>query len=165
MKLLKRTESACTFLVGKRERELLSAVLRHYPMVIAGHFSSRRPGHEPVEQSEALLQEALAEQQKENRRQVEEMLNEPGRFREHDLGFTFRLTPSEIEWLLQVLNDVRVGSWIQLGEPDTSSRSALQEMKLDEHTVQLAWRMELAGLFQGALLAGINSAGEDPARE
>ena len=161
MKLLKRTESGYTFLVGKKERELFAGVLRHYPMVIAGHFNSRQPGHTPVEQSEALLQEALAEQQKENRRQVEELLNEPGRFREHDLGFTFRLTHGETEWLLQVLNDVRVGSWIQLGEPDASSRSALLEMKLDENTVQLAWRMELAGLFQGALLAGIKAAGGD----
>ena len=36
-------------------------------------------------------------------------------------GLQLTLSGPEIEWLLQVLNDVRVGSWIALGSPDPES--------------------------------------------
>ena len=155
MKLLKRNDSAFTFLIGKRERELMIALLRRYPVMIAAHYRSRHPPKSPeTRQNQDLLEEALAEQQRENRRNLEEMLNQPGRFNESDLGCTFSLSPSELEWVLQILNDIRVGSWIQLGEPDTSAR---QLPELSEQNMQLAWAMEMAGLFEHSLLEAAGS--------
>lgn len=150
MKLIKRDESHYVFLIGKREREMLFSLLRRYPVTIAAHFRNRHPPKsDDAKKNQQLLEEALADQQKENRRQLDLMLNEKGRFKQNDLGFTFRLGESELEWLLQVLNDIRVGSWIQLGEPDPDAPAKLP---LNEETMQLTWSMEIAGLFEHSLL-------------
>src|SRR5687768_8719547 len=134
---------------------MLFALLQRYPQVSSVHFHSKHPStSDDAKKNQELLEEALAEQQRENRKQLEQMLKETGRFAEHDLGYTFRLTPLEIEWLLQVLNDIRVGSWIQLGEPDPKSEMS---QPLNEQTMILAWTMEIAGLFQNSLLEAAHS--------
>jgi hypothetical protein len=156
VKVVKRTESGCTFLIGKREREVLTALLQRYPVLRSGHFRSRGEQKKSAggEENEALLEEALAEQQRENRRQLDEMLHQPGRFKENEFGFTFHLSPPEMEWVLQVLNDIRVGSWVELGEPDATIR---QFTELNEQSMQLAWAVEMAGLFEHSLLEAVTS--------
>jgi hypothetical protein len=148
VKLVDRTESGCTFLIGKRERELFIALLRRYPVISTSHFSARKLG-ESERKNQELLQEALAEQQRENRRNLEEMLGQAGRFTESELGFSFTLSAAELEWVLQILNDIRVGSWVQLGEPDISIRHLPEG---SEQKMELAWAMEMAGLFEHSLL-------------
>ena len=64
-----------------------------------------------------MLDEALAEQRKENKQLVEKFLADADRFQETEGDVRMTLTAGEIEWLLQVLNDVRVGNWILLGRP------------------------------------------------
>ncbi len=155
MKLIKRDDTHFTFLIGKREREMLFALLRRYPVVIAAHFRTRHPGKADEARDHLhFLEEALAEQQREHRKELEQMLTQSGRFTENDLGFTFRLDSSELEWLLQVLNDIRVGSWVQLGEPNPDSAP---QIALTEQNMQLAWAMEMAGLFQHSLLEATQS--------
>jgi hypothetical protein len=124
-------------------------------VVIGGHFRARHPVRtDESQKNQQLLEEALAEQQRENRAQLEAMLNQNGRFAENDLGYTFRLGSSDIEWLLQVLNDIRVGSWVQLGEPNPDTSA---QIPVTEQNMQLAWAMEMAGLFQHSLLEAIQS--------
>jgi hypothetical protein len=97
-----------------------------------------------------MLEEALAEQRQENRRQVLAMLNEPQRFRETKSGFELTLAPAQVEWLLQVLNDVRVGSWLALGEPEQGEKP-----KLTKQNANYFLAMELCGLFESVLLAAL----------
>jgi len=156
VKLIKRDYQYCSFLIGKREREMLFSLLQRYPVMLAAHFRTRHPPKtNESKKNLELLEESLAEQQKENRVQVEQMLAQKGRFTENDLGYSFRLNYSEIEWLLQVLNDIRLGSWIQLGEPDPNATASVP---LNEQNMLLAWAMEIAGLFQHALLEATHTA-------
>jgi hypothetical protein len=156
VKLIKREETHCSFLIGKREREMLFSLLQRYPAVLTAHYRDRNPPKDDhARKNQELIEEALAEQQKESKKQLEQMLAESGRFIENDFGFTFTLSHSEIEWMLQMLNDVRVGSWIQLGEPDPDSP---EKPPLNEQTVMLYWSMEIAGLFQHALLEATKPA-------
>jgi hypothetical protein len=158
VKLLKRDDTHLSFLIGKREREMFFSLLQRYPVLLAAHYSHRHPPKtEESKKNQDVIQEALAEQQKENRRQLEQLLAQPGRFVENDLGFTFRLTDSEIEWLLQVLNDIKVGSWVQLGEPGPHKPDSTP---LTEQTMSLYWSMEIAGLFQHTLLEATQPAAE-----
>lgn len=158
MKLINRDQTNYTFLIGKREREMFFSLLKKYPVILGAHFGDRHPPKtEESKKNQQLLQEALADQQRENRKHLEQMLAEPGRFQENDLGFSFRLTEPELEWLLQVLNDIRVGSWIQLGEPDPKQPPSTP---LTEQTMMLAWSMEIAGLFQHSLLEATQPATE-----
>jgi len=48
--------------------------------------------------------------------------------------------------LLQVLNDVRIGSWIELGSPERPLEA------LGAKTAPAVWAMEMAGAFQMSLL-------------
>ena len=135
---------------------MLLSLLQRYPVISSAHFRTRHPAKsEAGGNNHELLEEALAEQQRENRKQLEQMLNEPGRFVENDLGYTFRLSFSEVEWLLQVLNDIRVGTWIQLGQPDPKTDFTED---VDEKTIVLAWTIEIAGLFQHALIQASETA-------
>ena len=57
---------------------------------------------------------------------------------------------AEVEWLLQVLNDVRVGSWLALGEPERG-----QEPAVTAQNARYLLALELCGLFQSVLLAAL----------
>lgn len=155
MKLLSRSPEECIFLIGKRERQMLTSVLKHYPVLSTTYHTLSKGGTDESSEDEELLREALAEQQKENRQQLQAMLSEPDRFTEDSLGYRFTLKLGEAEWLLQVLNDIRVGSWVKLGSP----RLALPiPTALTEENVKLCWAMEIAGLFESELLQALNSS-------
>ena len=80
------------------------------------------------------------------------MLNESKRFAECAAGYQASFSPGEIEWLLQVLNDVRIGSWLALGSPD-------QQLELREgmtkQTMSHLVTMEMAGYFESCFLDAI----------
>jgi hypothetical protein len=101
--------------------------------------------------NQRLLNEALAEQRAENQRQLSSFLSDPLRLvpasKEGDDGFRLWLSPAEFEWLLQILNDVRVGSWIKLGSPEAP------KLVLNAETMPQVWAMEASGHFQMQLLA------------
>lgn len=152
VKLLSREKNRCVFLIGKREREMMCNLLRMYPMLSAGY---QKPTKDPKLKADAeLLREALAEQHRANKEALEEMLKSKGRFVEDQMGYRFSLKTSELEWLLQVFNDVRVGSWVKLGSPSPQNPFGA---KLTEENVQLAWAMEMAGLFEHSILEALHS--------
>ena len=155
VKLLSRNEHGCVFLIGKREKQMMFSLLQYYPMLGGAELSEHpaSPARDP--DHEALLREALLEQQRQNRKTLDELLGASGRFAEDELGFRFSLTPAEGEWLLQVFNDIRVGSWVKLGSPEMSSALALP---LTEEKVKLCWAMEIAGLFESELLQALQGS-------
>jgi len=63
---------------------------------------------------------------------------------------------SQIEWLLQVLNDVRVGSWLMLGEPEPGDEPAVTKAN-----AKYLLALELCGVFESVLLTGLG-VGESP---
>jgi hypothetical protein len=73
--------------------------------------------------------------------------------REDKSGYRLSLDAQQLEWLLQVLNDVRVGSWILLGCPDTDEG---QQREITLKTARYYLVMEFAGYFQSVLLDALN---------
>ena len=148
MKLIGADKGRFVFHLGKREKRSLFEILELYPLIPAAYPRISKSARGAVRKADQqLLEEALAAQRQENKQQVLAMLNEPERFLETNAGFHFTLMASQMEWLLQVLNDVRVGSWISLGSPDTE-----KEIPLTEKTAPHLWIMEIAGGFEMALL-------------
>lgn len=118
MKLLRAGKIKLQFEVRREEMALLRLVLGLYPLVPATHHRLSKSGQIPKpDENQQLLEESLAAQRKENRRQIESFLSDAKRFTETETGSRGSFSRSEIEWLLQVLNDVRVGSWLALGSP------------------------------------------------
>jgi hypothetical protein len=156
VKLLRIERGNFVFHLGKRERRLLLAVLSRYPLVPPAHQSlSKAPVAVGSEPDQRLLDEALAEQRLENQRHLQALLKDAQRFKEVEHGCRLTLSAGDVEWLLQVLNDVRVGSWIMLGVPEKD----LGDFELNETTAPHAWAMEIAGLFQMHLLEALSSGG------
>ena len=148
MKLIRADKDRFTFGIGKREKDLLFQILQLYPLVPPAHHKLSKSGEGQAHaENQRLLEEALAEQRRENRRLVLAMLNEPTRFRETDSGIRFTLTPPQVEWLLQVFNDVRVGGWLALGEPEE-----LEIPDVNQTNAPYVLAMESAGYFESALL-------------
>ncbi len=150
MKLVKTDASKLIFHLTKREKRLLMEILKQYPLVPESHHRLSKPNDaESFAEEQRLLEEALRETREQNKRQLDEFLADPSRFHETQGGLHFFITPTQIEWLLQVLNDIRIGSWIKLGSPNLSKA---EEVKLSESNVSFLWSMEVAGMFEAVLI-------------
>jgi hypothetical protein len=154
VKLLRVENDRHVFELGRQEMYLFVVVLRLYPVIPPAHQlltkSSGTPDH-----SQQLLDEALAEQRKENKKLVENLLSDGKRFQQTAEGAEVHLTAGEIEWLLQVFNDVRVGHWILLGSPEKDPRWAKTADPANAEIAAHISAMELAGMFQMELLVGL----------
>lgn len=148
MRLLRVENDKYVFRLGKGERELLAIALSLYPAIPAAHQTISKSKAIANKTNQHLLDEALAEQRRENKKRVAAFLADAKRFHETETSTRITLTGAEIEWLLQVLNDVHVGSWILLGSPDESS----SELIPTDKNVQFIDAMELARWFQSDLL-------------
>jgi hypothetical protein len=157
MKLRRRRAESMEVELSAREAVVLSLVLRRYPVLDPGYHQIARTGAAPLREEQQLLEESIAAAQSENRRRVAAFLDRcqvrAGEQPEADAladraGLVIPL--AEVDWLLEVLNDVRVGLWVKLGRPaprwlpDASGPSATRT----DFAV-----MDLAGAFQAELLA------------
>jgi hypothetical protein len=151
VRLVRQTKTRFVFLLGRRETRMLLQVLELYPRVPPAHHVLSKTGRLPEpEANQHLLDEALAEQRAENKKQLLALLADRRRFLRSETGARLSLPAGEIEWLLQVLNDIRVGSWIILGAPEEK----LPE--LNETTAPNFFAMEMAGYFQAQLLEAMH---------
>ncbi len=154
MNVVRASDDEFVFHLGKREKKLLLDVLKLYPCVPSAHFKISNTGKlSDPENTQKLLDEALAEQRAENKKQLEGLMAHPERFKAQGHGWNLTLTPAELEWLLQILNDIRVGSWVMLGSPDPMPGP------IDATTTPHIWAMELCGYFQMHLLEATELSG------
>jgi hypothetical protein len=135
------------FQMEQKEKPLLFHILHLYPLIPAAHH--RLSKTEEIPEDQKLLEEALAEQRAANRKQVQAMLESKSIFRKNEQGYSFSLKAGQMEWLLQVLNDVRVGSWLALGSPRDPAEILA---RLNEQTKQHYWAMEISAYFQMAII-------------
>jgi hypothetical protein len=146
VKLIRSGKEQFTFSLYKREKLLLFHILQMYPLVpVTHHRLSKGEKGGAQDEDQHVLEEALTESRRENRQRVLALLAE--RFHQTAKEFEFTVAVPEIQWLLQVLNDLRVGAWIALGQPDE-----LQVSEINETNAPYILAMEAAGQFQFQLL-------------
>lgn len=155
MRLFRRETERFVFHLTSRERDLFLQLLRLYP-VTHGSMNrlSRGVADEVLQDATELLEEALAEHRAELRRELERVFDQEGCLLATDDGYSLSLATGQMEWVLQVLNDIRVGSWARMGSPDPP-----QDQQLSPSNTHLRhfWAMEVAGMFQSALLAALDA--------
>ena len=145
MNLIKSTKDHYLFQLAPREKDLFLQVLALYPQVPAGYQSlSKATG--PEDANQRLLDEALQETRAQSKKQLQALLSDPKKLSQTQTGWRLTLSAAEVDWLLQVLNDIRVGSWIHLGSPETPLQT------LTEENAPRYWALEMAGFFQGRFL-------------
>ena len=154
MKLIRTKREKLVFEISLPEKRLLCEVLKLYPLISATHHRlSKTARSAKHDENQRLLEESLAAQREENRKNVRAMLDKPGHFQAAASGFQLTLFGPEIEWLLQVLNDVRVGSWIALGSPDPEQG---KKIVFNEKILPYFRMMELAGAFEMVFLDALS---------
>ena len=151
MTLVQRAKGKFVFGLSESEKALLAAILDLYPRVTSSQTLASRPGAAQLaRETQALLEESLADHRAENKKTLKKFLADPKRFAAHAGGWQLALTKAESDWLLQILNDVRVGSWIILGSPENYLEVLNKKNERD------FWAMEIAGRFESVLLEALS---------
>lgn len=123
-------------------------VLSQFPLRDRDQQISKFGSEEDLKDAQELLDEAMESRRKEARAELEIWLRADGQFNDAQDGKELVIRNDEREWLLQILNNVRVGAWQQLGEPEDLTdafRSATEE------SIRNLTIMEMAGNFQSVL--------------
>jgi hypothetical protein len=141
------------FRLSDWEKQLLALILDLYPVIPVAHHPLSKSPATADKASQKLLDDALAEHRNENKKLVKAFLADSNRFRETDGSFWMSLTAAEIEWLLQVLNDIYIGNWIRLGSPE---EGAWDIEPTDENARQVG-AMQVAQSFQADLLHAVST--------
>jgi hypothetical protein len=146
-------ESLLEFQISAREEALLLAVLRLYPALETSHHRISQVPESAGSSEQRLLEESMAQLQAAHRRKLDELFLAPRRFFKNDPGGRrLVLTGEQLEWLLQVLNDIRVGSWLRLGCPDLEKPAPMPMSRASARALQA---MHISGQFQIALLEAV----------
>lgn len=150
MKLIKAAKDKYQFQLACREKDLLLHVLSLYPLIPSGHQPLSKTSLQ--ESNQRLLDDALAETRAQNKKRLGSFLADPRKLKEGENGWHLTINSDEVDWLLQILNDVRIGGWIHLGSPEQPPMKA--------HNAETAphfWAMEMSGYFQMRFLELIES--------
>jgi hypothetical protein len=153
VKLLEHGEGHLRFELRGSDRDVLTWVLRLYPVMPPGQAAITRTAVlDPDGERQQLLEEALTALRKENQRRIESFLSASRRFEPSGENFILRLTDAEADWLLEVLNEIRVGSWVRLGRPQQGKEP---ELPVHKESLGQLWAMELCGYLESRLLEGL----------
>jgi hypothetical protein len=151
VKLTRAIGDQLVYQMGAREKALLLEVLKLYPLVpIAYQKVTKSIEGATIKEAQSLLDEALAEQRQANKKQLQSLLADERRFEPCPGGYHFKLNRSQREWLLQILNDIRVGSWITLGSPDELKAA---KTKPAPQNARFLIAMDACAFFQMALMS------------
>jgi hypothetical protein len=132
-----------------REGVLLRGLLGLYPAGAPAAAKITKSECDPkAAEREILLNESLAEHREKLAVAARE-LAAPKKLVAKEEGWRIRLGPEERETLLQILNDLRVGSWRALGEPESTEPPSgpLSTEQVHHHGL-----MQLAAYFVVQLL-------------
>lgn len=162
MRQVSATSKSRAFVLTERERDYFVAVLNAYPVVPQDYQPlSCESADRLSPEDEELLRESLLEHRGGSKARVRSWLRGGARFRQVEDGWQFRLTHLDFNWMMQVLNDVRVGNWLQLGSPD----DVHDPIELLNRDPSAFFHMEAAGMFQMQFLEATQSDNGEPNRE
>jgi hypothetical protein len=154
VKLWRTSDDGVGLRLTPSERNLLEGILREYPLIPASHHRlSRTAEANQIAADQRLLDEAISAQKTEHQRRWQAALREPGRFRPRGQSHELILKVDEIEWFLQLLNDIRVGSWLKLGCPGPGEDLPPEPTEAD---LCCCVAMEFCGLLQSLLLRALH---------
>ena len=149
MKLVKESKGVWQYHLAQNEAAVLVGLLKKFPFTKIDPVKiSKTDKHLKAREREKLLNESLAEHRKELKKLALDLIR-PDKFKQLEKGWLMTLRLEERETMLQILNDIRVGSWHVLGEPDDLHAQPAKASAKD-----LAYRslMDLAGYFECGLL-------------
>ena len=150
MKLVKQTGQSWQYHLHHNEAALLTGLLNKFPFTANVPVKISKTDADPkTVEREKLLNESLAEHRKELKKQAMKLVAAE-KFKKREQGHLLVLNAEEREILLQILNDIKVGCWRALGEPESLKlqKPASSVQELMRHSL-----MNLAGYFEHHLIS------------
>lgn len=143
-----------TFRLPRREYGYFKELLSEYPRQSGAphRISADAPGQE-IAEHQKLLEESLNEHRQKTRMELEQFLAKDERLIRSKPGWKLTLDEAGIDWLLQILNDIRVGSWVELGRPDPDRPAHVRTPE----QVRRAAAMQLCGMWQSVFLYALEN--------
>jgi hypothetical protein len=160
MRFLRPTKEASAasplvFQITPAEKAVLLTTLKLFPVLDSAHHRLTKNASAARVSEQQLLEESMAQQQSAHHRKLSQFFRAEKQFFRAERGeLRLALSPAQLEWLLQVLNDIRVGSWVQLGCPELESA----RLKLARENPVAFTAMETSGYFQMVLLEAFQGA-------
>ena len=153
MKLFQVNEKGYGFEFNLREKQLLFKVLSLYPLVPPAHHRLTLNPAADADENQEMLDESMASHREEARKIVKTLISNPLNFPAWGSGFRWKASRGELEWILQILNEVRVGSWLAVGSPNMQQpKHALPTQENQAHY----WAMDIAGGFEMIFISALN---------
>jgi hypothetical protein len=149
VKLLEARVDALEFVLGRREMAFLLSALQNFPVTRPKPPALTLRDAPADASAQRLLEDSLAEHKRENVAALRKFLDAPGTLRAEGSTLHLVVPRDAVEWLLQVLNDLRVGSWELLGCPDPDVAIA------HEDTVRHHLVMDTCAVFEMALIEAL----------
>ena len=147
MRLVRQAENLWQYQLSKNEADILNSLVKKFPFHENGpvQISKNKKDAKTVER-EHLLAESLTEHRKELKKLALQLLG-PEKWKVSPKGNILTLSSASREILLQLLNDIRVGCWHALGEPESLDVPITTKTAFGYRNL-----MELAGFFEMSLL-------------
>ena len=153
MKLVSRDSEALVFRLTRREPDTLRMLLRlrnAFPR--APRSLSHDRGSALLDAATMELESALGEHRAAQVTLLDQLLADPARITPDAGGVRLRLSHSDVELLLQALNEVRIGAWEKLGCPESNP---IEPLGAGEKHFLCYWALDLSAQFQEALLLAL----------
>ena len=152
MKLVSKTDHHLIFGLTDLDNRLLVMTLSAYPVAKESWVGQTgSPIKEATAPDPKLLAEALQDIKRAHRQKLEEFLRQHVQRSAQGEPTRLEIPTADVEWFLQVVNEVCIGSWYELGCPDFQTRTQiprtpanLSSMLRLEHAGMLASRILLA---------------------
>lgn len=161
MKLVQRQGGRLVFSIANRERIFLERLLTFYPMQPDPRPPLTRDPESRfhLADAEVLLHESLKEQSRDAVEWVKLRFTEGETLVKAKSGWRLTLEESDVERLLQILNEMRVGAWHRLGSPEDLREDSLAASPTQAPFFAI---MTLAGQFEIILLQALYGESEGP---
>ena len=149
MKLVSSADGCWQYHLRANEAEILRSLLGEFPFTGTGEARISMVDTEPETlEREKWLNESLQEHRQELKKMAATLLA-PERWEKQSSGYRLKLDAGAREQLLQILNDIRVSLWQELGAPESLD---VDPQSLSQRELVMRQIMELAGFFQMNLL-------------
>jgi len=147
MRLARQAGESWQYLMSSHEAHMLAAMLKDFPLTVLGPAQfSKTEDHPLAAEREKLLVESLAEHRNELKGLAVNLLAK-AKWKTMENGQLLSLTTEAREVLLQILNDIRIGCWEALGQPESLEEPVTNNRELAYQTL-----MNWAGYFEMNLL-------------
>ena len=156
MKVIRQEGGQFELQMEEAEWESFSNLLSQYPLTPADHHSlnSKTNPDPDLKESDQWLRDSVSNHQTDREIQINKWIQSIKPVdTDAEITYPVPFDPERADWLIEILNDLRVGSWMSLDCPTTEDLTSKSWESKDWPRI---WTMEASGMYQSILLQALS---------